>query len=78
MTRPTRKQFLKGTGLTQSAIARVLNITRQAVCRWGDGPIPEKSLLILRHEIRPGMKRKHSATAEEIQAVYSFFNGGKS
>ena len=42
----------------QSALARELNITRAAVSKWPDGPIPEVHSLKLKYEILPKMFAK--------------------
>ena len=76
----TKRQLLRKTKLTMAAIARVLGISRIAVSKWPmDAPLPPLRLLQLQ-QVSPtapliaGTRVRHKATAEEIQAVYSFFN----
>jgi DNA-binding transcriptional regulator YiaG len=58
------KEQAVGMFLTQSALARALGITRQAVSLWPDGEfIPEVQALKIRYQLRPELFDKPKKSA---------------
>lgn len=56
----TKAQAVGLYGGNQAALARALGIQRAAVCRWSDGPIPERHALKLRFVLRPEVFDKNA------------------
>jgi hypothetical protein len=52
MTVITKKDAI-GMFRNKNRLAKALGITRQAVEKWPDGPIPEKQALKIRYQLRP-------------------------
>lgn len=61
---------LDAFGGSQSRLARALNISRQAVHKLPEGPIPERWALKLRYELKPSIfGPSESAPSKKRQAA---------
>lgn len=60
-----KQQALAAFGGNSSALARVLDITPQAVYQWPDGPIPELHALKLRYVLMPDVFGQGAGEAAE-------------